>query len=133
MIQKYPGAPLSQIKNWNKALEKQKTIEAGEYLASPQEKEEALRNAAVAKRGLAKAEEIDTGRAYGNIGSKILAALSVGLGSYASSRGGGRNTALEALPVERRVSTNSLWINTITRNLRLCQFPLPNGEKLLRA
>lgn len=91
----YPGASLFEIKKWQGDLERQATIESGDFLASPQQAQEARRKAAVAKRNLANAESIDTDRAFGNVTSKVLAALSIGLGSWASTKGGGRNTALD--------------------------------------
>ena len=53
-----------------------------------------LAERSAAKRRLERAREVDSGRAYGSIFSKILAAVSIGLGAY-SAKTTGRNFALE--------------------------------------
>lgn len=94
LSRKYPGASLEQVKDWQYELELNEDIKSGRRDISPEGAADVLRRAAVAKRNLAKAQEIDPGRAFGNVGSKILAALAVGAGSWAATRTG-RNPALE--------------------------------------
>lgn len=91
---KYPGASLEQIKDWQYELKLNEDIKSGRRDISPEGAADVLRRAAVAKRNLAKSQEIDPGRAFGNAGSKILAALAIGAGSWAATRTG-RNPALE--------------------------------------
>tara|TARA_R110002020_G_scaffold87892_6_gene216325 strand:- start:4719 stop:6545 length:1827 start_codon:yes stop_codon:yes gene_type:complete len=53
-----------------------------------------LAERAAAKRRLERAREVDSGRAFGSVFSKILAAVSVGMGAY-GAKNTGRNFALE--------------------------------------
>tara|TARA_R110000824_G_scaffold75012_2_gene190551 strand:+ start:868 stop:2640 length:1773 start_codon:yes stop_codon:yes gene_type:complete len=92
--QAHPGASLKQIKDWKYLLKLNEDIVSGARDISTEGAADVLRRAAVAKRNLAKSQEIDPGRAFGNAGSKILAALAIGAGSWAATRTG-RNPALE--------------------------------------
>lgn len=94
LLQTHPGASLKQIKDWKYDLELNERIVSGARDISPEGAADVLRRAAVAKRNLAKSQEIDPGRAFGNAGSKILAALAIGAGSWAATKTG-RNPALE--------------------------------------
>ena len=94
LTRQYPGASIEQIKDWKYELRLNEDIKAGRRDISPEGAANVLRRAAVAKKKLEKAQAIDPGRAFGNAGSKILAALAVGAGSWAATRTG-RNPALE--------------------------------------
>ena len=86
---RYPGMSLQQIKDDLELL----SMDTSDF--SDEGEADILRKKAQAKRRLAKSQEIDPGRAFNNIGSKILASLAVGAGTWASARTGGKNVALD--------------------------------------
>jgi hypothetical protein len=86
---RYPGMSLQNIKD-DMALLSMDTTDFSEKGAA-----EYLRLKAQAKKRLEKAQEINPNRAFNNAGSKILASLALGAGTWASARTGTKNVALD--------------------------------------
>ena len=93
---RYPGMDVDEVKRLQGIMGKE--LNLAEY-ANPQEfvraKQRHIRDQASAKSKLRRATQIQTDRAFGNIASKIVAALSIGAGAHAAVVGGGRNVALD--------------------------------------
>ena len=85
----YPGMALSEIKKNEDLI----NTPAPAWM-DPEQRRKYELDQALAERKLRRAQEIDPGRGFGNIFAKLLASLSVGLGTYASHKTG-QNPALE--------------------------------------
>lgn len=93
---KYPGLDLDEIKGLQETMGRE--LNPADY-KDPQEfvraKRRHIAEQASAKSKLNKATKIQTEGPFGNIASKIVAALSIGAGAQAAAMGGGRNVALD--------------------------------------
>jgi len=92
----YPGMDVEEVKLLQGVL--QQTFNPADY-DSPEEADAARRSLtrqqASAKSRLRRAGEIQTDRAFGNIASKVIAALAIGVGAQAAAISGGKNVALD--------------------------------------